>query len=342
MELLDRYLHAVSFWLPKAQKKDIVSELSEDIRSEAEEKERELGRSLSDEEMAAILKRRGRPFAVAQRYLPQRHLIGPVLFPVYLFVLKLVALLYLVPWLIVWAAFVIFVPSYRAQHPGLEILKTLGTLWQISLYAFAVITIVFAVADRARSRGEGETTWDPRRLPRVRDTRRIPRSSAIGDIVFGVLFLLFWLGTLSFREAFGGATTPAGLTMGPAWQSFRQEYYVPIAALTLVGVALAVANLIRPHWSRLRLGIRAAINASSAAILAVVLVRHWTEVKAQWLQLIAHKTGAPGIETVQGWVNISVFAGLAIADVICTVECVRDIRRLLSLKSDAIARENNS
>lgn len=278
MELLDRYLHAVSFWLPKAQKKDIVAELSEDVRSEAEEKESELGRPLSDEELAAILKRRGSPFTVAQRYLPQRHLIGPVLYPVYLFVLKLVGLFYLVPWLIVWAVFVIFVPSYRAQHPGLEILRTLGTLWQICLYAFAAITIVFAIVDRARSRVEGETTSDPRRLPRVRDTRRIPRSSAIGDIVFGILFLLFWLGALRFPEVVVKAPAPARLTMGPAWQAFRQGYYVPIAALAAASIALAVANLIRPHWSRLRLGIRAAINAASASILAVVLVPHWTEV----------------------------------------------------------------
>jgi hypothetical protein len=39
MELLDRYLQAVKFWLPKAQKQDIIEELSEDIRSQVEEKE---------------------------------------------------------------------------------------------------------------------------------------------------------------------------------------------------------------------------------------------------------------------------------------------------------------
>ena len=32
MELIDRYLQAVRFWLPKAQADDIIAELSEDIR----------------------------------------------------------------------------------------------------------------------------------------------------------------------------------------------------------------------------------------------------------------------------------------------------------------------
>jgi len=81
MELLDRYLHAVKFWLPKAQSQDILAELSEDIHSQIEEKETELGRKLNDSEVEAILKRLGRPVLVANRYAPQQYLIGPVLFP---------------------------------------------------------------------------------------------------------------------------------------------------------------------------------------------------------------------------------------------------------------------
>src|SRR5438309_9276370 len=34
MELLDRYLQAVRFWLPKAQQEDIIAELSSDLRSQ--------------------------------------------------------------------------------------------------------------------------------------------------------------------------------------------------------------------------------------------------------------------------------------------------------------------
>src|SRR5260370_32357604 len=82
MELLDRYLQAVKFWLPKAQKQDIIAELSEDIRSQIEEKENELGRKLNEAEVEAILIQRGSPIVVANRYLPHRHCIGPFLFPV--------------------------------------------------------------------------------------------------------------------------------------------------------------------------------------------------------------------------------------------------------------------
>ncbi len=66
MELIDRYLHAVKFWLPSKQKDDIIAELSEDIRSQIEDAEAELGHKLSDAEVEPILKRCGSPMAVTR------------------------------------------------------------------------------------------------------------------------------------------------------------------------------------------------------------------------------------------------------------------------------------
>src|SRR6266849_1842434 len=125
MDLLNRYLQAVKFWLPKKQKEDIIAELSEDIRSQIEDREAELGRKLNESEVAAILKQRGRPVLVANRFLPQEHLIGPVLFPIYLFVLKIVAAFYMVPWILVWIGLAIS----RASHSGQSLIESLGSFW---------------------------------------------------------------------------------------------------------------------------------------------------------------------------------------------------------------------
>src|SRR5260370_13171448 len=97
MELIDRYLQAVGFWLPKAQKQDIVAELSEDISSQMEEKEAELGRKLNESEVEAILKQLGSPIVVANRYLPQLHLIRPLLLPIYWLERQMSLLVYFVP-----------------------------------------------------------------------------------------------------------------------------------------------------------------------------------------------------------------------------------------------------
>ena len=82
MELLDRYLQAVKAFLPKKRQADILSELSENILAQIEDKEAELGRPLNEDEQAAILKQHGHPVIVASRYTTRQHLIGPVMFPV--------------------------------------------------------------------------------------------------------------------------------------------------------------------------------------------------------------------------------------------------------------------
>src|SRR6516225_5174904 len=98
LELVDRYLQAVRFWLPKTNRQqDLVAELGEDLRSQNEEKEMELGRPLDKKEISEVVKRCGAPMLVASRLGPKRHLIGPTLFPIYWFVLKMVLLWILLP-----------------------------------------------------------------------------------------------------------------------------------------------------------------------------------------------------------------------------------------------------
>ena len=98
MELVDRYLQAVRFWLPRTRNQEgLLAELGEDLRSQIEAKEAELGGSIQEADVSEILKRCGAPMLVASRLGPRRHLIGPALFPIYTFVLKTVLLWILVP-----------------------------------------------------------------------------------------------------------------------------------------------------------------------------------------------------------------------------------------------------
>ena len=56
LELVDRYLQAVRFWLPKtSRQQDLVAELGEDLRSQIEETEMEIGRPLDKKEIADTL-----------------------------------------------------------------------------------------------------------------------------------------------------------------------------------------------------------------------------------------------------------------------------------------------
>ena len=97
MDLIDRYLVAVRRQLPRDLQDDIVQELGDSLRSEAEDHEQRTGHPLTAEEQSALLKKRGHPWLMASRYLPQQQLIGPALFPYYRQALKLVVFWVVLP-----------------------------------------------------------------------------------------------------------------------------------------------------------------------------------------------------------------------------------------------------
>ncbi|HEX7185657.1 MAG TPA: hypothetical protein VF756_27780 [Thermoanaerobaculia bacterium] len=314
MDLLDRYLQAVKFLLPSSQKEDILAELSDDIRSHIEEQETGLGRKLDEAELEAILKRWGHPMQVAGRYLPQQYLIGPVLLPLYRLVLKMVLGFYLIPWLLVWFSFVLFVPTYRAEHPGFSLLGTLGTWWITAVYVFGFVTAGFAFAERRLARSGFFDSWSPRKLPVARDPNRIPRSESIGELVGGMVFVLWWVDLLRLPSIPGVTVTPA-----PLWSSF----YWPILLVVLASVVLAGVNTFRPWWTRMRSGLHLAIDSLGLALVCYLFTT------GPWVRITASNLPMEKAAELAEWINLSVLITLAVAAVILGIAVFRGIRRTL-------------
>lgn len=112
MNLLNRYLQDVGRYLPKARRDDIVADLRANILLQIEDREREIGRPMAENELIEMLQHHGNPLIVAGRYREHSlglafgiQLIGPELFPFY---------------------------------------KTLGLIWGISLVVLAVAMPIVA------------------------------------------------------------------------------------------------------------------------------------------------------------------------------------------------------
>jgi hypothetical protein len=264
MEMIERYLQAVKFWLPKGQKNDIIAELSADIHAQVEEREAELGRNLTGTEIEAILKQRGRPMFVANRFLPQESLIGPLLFPIYRFCLKGAFLVYLVPWLVVSTTILVSAATFPAgqqRPPWFMTLATIaGHLWSLAFIAAGAVTVLFAILERVQQKSHFLDNWTPRKLPPVRNLNQIPRSGSSIELAVNLIFFVWWAVYAHSTQVLIGSTVRISLNSRWLW------YFWAYLLLALVNAALAAAKLMHPFWTTRHAALRLLSDAAGAGL----------------------------------------------------------------------------
>ncbi len=251
MNVIDRYLLAVRAFLPRSAQRDIITELSEDLRSRVEEREASLGRPLTAAEQESLVRDLGHPALLAGRYGPRRHLIGPELFPFYWLVLRLA----LGVGIAVHAA--VTFAMFAAGRPDYGLRQLTVILPLVALIQFSVITIVFALLDGYGALARFNPRWNPHTLPTIGG-----RAQSMFHLAFSVLFAAWWLAGLRNPYLVFGAGA-AVVKLAPIWTSL----YVPILFLVLGDIAWQVVGLTRPQWTRLRMLTRIALGAFQLGVL---------------------------------------------------------------------------
>jgi hypothetical protein len=275
MDLVERYLQAVRFWLPKAQREDIAAELSEDIRSQIEDRESSLGRKLNESEVAEILKQHGSPMLVANRFRPPQYLIGPTLFPIYIFVLKLFGAFYVLPWILVWI-------GLRLSRVAVGPFGT--TFWPVVI----AITLAFALLERAQAKSGFLDKWDPLKLPPLRDPNKIPRSSSIIEMTVNLVFLIWMIAGSWYQTRFhiGGVT----IEFAPVWTYVCWGFML----LAMFNIAISVVNVVRPIWTWQRAAVRTVTDCVGSVLLCWLMRSNFlaainvTNVPAEKTDLFVH------------------------------------------------------
>ena len=258
MELLERYLQAVRKYLPNRRQDDIVAELRANMESQIEDRESELGRPLTQGESDDFLRKMGHPMVVASRYQPQQYLIGPTLFPMYLYVLR-TALLWAFIICMIVTAVVTPLTTPGAQAVFDSLFRTPGVLMQVAAW----VTLVFAVIDFARTRYpqmcppiEGITrSWNPSSLPPI-DKDAVPGgkrrsfTQAVVEIILSVMFLgwLLLIPHYPFLIMGPGAVfiQVAPFQLSPVWWKF----FGWLIALGILQIVWKCIDLARGTWER--------------------------------------------------------------------------------------------
>jgi hypothetical protein len=293
MDLIDRYLAAVRRQLPQHLQDDIVQELGDSLRSEAEEHERVSGRAMTSGEQAALLKKRGHPWLMASRYLPQQQLIGPALFPYYRQALKIVVFWVVLP-IVLFGGAVSAIYSPESSHVWGRVL---GAAWNGTIYAVGIVTIVFAILDHEQLRIKVLDNWNPQNLPEPAIGRAIPRSESVIGLVLTLTFLIWWTDLVRVPEFTVYDGGPVRFVPAPIWQ----ELYVPILVSLVASAGVYLIDLLRPWRTITVSAVDLAINLLNIFIVTRILrAGHYLDV-----------FGAPdnGAQLVQVgyWFNVIIF-----------------------------------
>jgi hypothetical protein len=276
MNLLERYLQAVGQYLAPGTREDVLAELRVNLQAEMDARAEEREGPLTESEAAAIVKAHGRPIMVAARYSPQRYLIGPEVFPIYLLTLRKTAPVVVLFYFVGRLATFVFSPNPGAFASSVA--RSFAQLVPVLLLFWGVVTLTFAImeyAQRQHGHGASWNEWDPAELPSLQQpTKEKSLASRIADLVAHFVWLLYVLAIPRhpFLILGPGVLLLTGLSadFAPVWRPF----YVAIIVLLQVQLFTGFITLARANYrlmAPLKL-LTKLIGLVPAALLAVTKV----------------------------------------------------------------------
>ena len=249
MELIKKYVYAVTQKLPEQQRADIEKELTGLIEDMLDV--RTQGAEVREKDVEEVLLELGEPAALAARYRgKERYLISPEHFNPYVSVLKVV-LLSVIIGITVASVIEFFVEPDQFVK---QFAEYLATLFAVSIQGFAWVTIIFAVLEykgvpTSDNKGNANKHWKPSDLPSIPDAKtRIKASEPILGIIFSILFLVlftFAIDLVGLHRYTGGQSMAV-----PVFDEEVFRRYVPfIWLITAIAILRDCLKMITRKWT---------------------------------------------------------------------------------------------
>jgi len=272
MNLINRYVAQVGKHLPAKTREDIEKELKSTLEDMLEDRAQKLGRPADEAMELELLKEYGAPDKVADTYHSTQYLIGPRMYPMFIFVLKIVFTV-----LSALALVGLVVTLSRVGFAGREfaqaLMQTAGGYVGGAITAFGNIVVVFAILDRVLPDSEikGFNTseeWDPATLLKEQDPAMVKRGELIAEIIFTFAAVV----VLNFYPQIIGISFP----VDGEWFSipmFSDAFFrfLPWINLTLLAEIILDIYLIRQNtWSVITRVAKVIVEAASLAITIAI------------------------------------------------------------------------
>jgi hypothetical protein len=250
MEMINRYVYAVTHKLPEKQRADIEKEVRGLIEDMLDERVPD-GEVITQQHVEDILHELGDPYDLAVKYRGvKRYLISPEIFDIYLTVLKVVAYSIWIGLSVVFAIEFILNPMNVIE----QFTSYLVSIITVSIQGFAWVTIIFALMEYAgvnvaQIGNASKATWKPSQLQPIPNPKtQIKSSEAITGIIFAVLFMVLFIFS---RDLLGIHRLAEGeRTFVPFLNEAVFKQYLPFVYVWLgIGLLRECLKLVTKKWS---------------------------------------------------------------------------------------------
>ncbi len=312
MEMIDRYIYAVTQHLPENIREDVSKELRSNIQDMLPE-------DASEAQIKDVLEELGNPAKLAVEYNPQkRYLIGPGVYNQYIKLLKLVTSVAA----IIMGCITVFTWVFNysdVQKPGSIVSEVIQAGLGGAMQGAFWVTLVFIIMERSGVH-EGHSPfknkkWTLEDLKAIPDygKKKISRTSTTAEILFSVLFAAI----LIFRPEIIGVSLKGSGFVPILNAEIMYTYTVGIVLLAIVSLGILVWKTIYPYWSIPLAAANAGFNIATA-VLMLFMVRDTNIVNVKFLHLLEDLTNLTLSQVTLLWQRgLMIFAAVFIIIVIC-------------------------
>lgn len=270
MDLINRYVYAVTRSLPEKQREDIEKELKALIDDMIEENDEPVS---YENKVQKVLMELGDPEILADNYRgSKRYLIGPQYYEKYILILKIVLIA-------VFAGVTMAVMAqsfFTKEQSGLDIIKNyLSVLFSAGLQAFAWTTGAFVVAERSQINMEKgnirkdsleKGKWSPSQLPAIPEKKAvIPVHEPVISIIFSTIFFVLLYSTPRVFSAyinFDGDGTVIPVFNQEALQSVR----IILVLILLLHIFKEIMKLFTRRWT-----LKLSVVVTVLSVISIIL-----------------------------------------------------------------------
>jgi uncharacterized membrane protein len=257
--LTDRYLDVVAHEVPHDRREQVIAQLRASVETDVTSRAA-AGAHLHDAEREA-LEALGDPRRVADEAAGPRWLVGPRVYPDYLRVLRLVALIALP----IVAAAVAIASGLEGQNPLQVVGSSLAAVLNAAVMIGFWVTLVFAVLDRSSAPlpfdREGWTVAD---LP-APARQRVTLGETVTGVVFSVLLIAVVMWPWQYVPTVGAAPVPV------LAEDLRPGVTTLLVAVLVAGIALDIVLYLRGHWTITLAALTTVLDVVFAGVVIAVV-----------------------------------------------------------------------